>query len=228
MLRSEAVNLLTNLFDDSSYLEVGVNQGETFFMVNAAKKVAVDPKFLFNVGEAQSLYSNSQFFEISSDEYFQKLEIGNDKFDVIYLDGLHTFEQTLRDFTNAITFLSTGGVILIDDVKPNSYDASLASQKDAFALKQYLGTTDGSWMGDTFKLAYFIDAFFPSWRFATIAENHGQAVVWQGLSIRKDAPSVRVGEIACMEYVDLVKSIERLSIKNMADILHEVSLSTRG
>ena len=40
------------------------------------------------------------------------------QFDVIYLDGLHTVEQTLRDLLNALPHLQPQGVIVIDDVRP--------------------------------------------------------------------------------------------------------------
>jgi predicted O-methyltransferase YrrM len=60
-----------------------------------------------------------------SDIYFGELASSDEKFDVIVLDGLHTFEQTLRDLLNSEAYLKPNGVVIIDDVMPNSYQASL-------------------------------------------------------------------------------------------------------
>jgi hypothetical protein len=55
----------------------------------------------------------SEVLEVESDVYFGELIRRDDIFDVIYLDGLRTFEQALRDFCNAIQFLREDGVIVM-------------------------------------------------------------------------------------------------------------------
>jgi predicted O-methyltransferase YrrM len=95
----------------------------------------------------------------------------DDIFDVIYLDGLHTFDQTLRDFCNAIQFLQEDGVIVIDDVIPNSYSASIPDASTAEALKGALKDRDQTWMSDVFRRVFFFQAFPQQYDYATIAEN---------------------------------------------------------
>ena len=45
--RSAAVQQMLALFERLSYLEIGVDRGETFDRLSAAHKVAVDPRFKF-------------------------------------------------------------------------------------------------------------------------------------------------------------------------------------
>lgn len=126
--RPEAINQFLALFDAPSYLEIGVSEGETFFAVKAQRKVAVDPKFRFPFDRAIKENASCTFHEVASDIYFSDWIGPSEVFQVIYLDGLHTFEQTLRDFTNAIRFLAPDGVIIIDDIVPNSYQSGLPDQ----------------------------------------------------------------------------------------------------
>jgi len=179
MKRSEVLQPILELFEAPSYLEIGVNTGDTFFALRAARKVAVDPHFLFDLEEARRREPHSSFFDVASDEYFGELIDPAEKFDVVYLDGLHTFEQTLRDFCNATQFLRVGGIIVVDDVVPNSHAASLPDEALAVRLKRELNDADQSWMGDVYRLVYFIDTFFQQYDFATVIENHGQLVVWR-------------------------------------------------
>jgi hypothetical protein len=148
------------LFAEPSYLEIGVNTRETFFAVDAVRKVAVDPRFQFDVDAAREREPRSEVFEVESDVYFGELIRPDDIFDVIYLDGLRTFEQTLRDFCNAIQFLREDGVIVIDGVIPNSYSASIPDASTAEAVKGALKDRDQSWMSDVFRLVFFFQAFF--------------------------------------------------------------------
>ena len=128
--RHRAVNRLLSLYDQPRYLEIGVARGDTFDKVNAPLKVAVDPKFRFDHVEAQRANPGTTYHDVTSDEYFGKHVEATEKFDVIYLDGLHTFEQTLRDLNNALEHLEPHGVILIDDVRPHTYLASLPNHQN--------------------------------------------------------------------------------------------------
>ena len=156
--RAEVINKLGRLFANGlAYLEIGVDEGTTFFAVEARTKVAVDPRFRFSIVDAKLKEPKSQFHEVTSDFYFGNIASEKTKFDIVYLDGLHTCEQTLRDFTNALNFLAPEGIIVIDDVVPNSYQASLPDQRASFKVKDFVKSTDNSWMGDTYKLVFLIE-----------------------------------------------------------------------
>ena len=55
---------------------------------------------------------------MTSDEFFKK---NRQNFDIIFLDGLHTYEQTIKDIDNGLRFLNTSGVILVHDCLPKKF-----------------------------------------------------------------------------------------------------------
>ena len=55
MLRSEVNQGIIDLFEDCSYLEIGVSLGVTFDKIIAHRKVAVDPAFAFDAGAAATM-----------------------------------------------------------------------------------------------------------------------------------------------------------------------------
>ena len=198
--RAEVVQTLLNLFDDPEYLEVGVNKGETFSQIQSRTKTGVDPGFLFDVNEWSNNMPNAEFKEVTSDAFFATC---SKKFDVIYLDGLHTFEQTLRDFCNSISVLKPGGIILIDDTIPNSYHAAMPDLKKSLQVRKARNDTSGSWMGDVYRLVYFIDAFFQQWSLGTLVENHGQTIVWEKPRSADAIPPTTVNKISNLPYEDV-------------------------
>ena len=64
-------------------------------------------------------------------------------FDVIFIDGLHIYEQARRDVVNSIKFLKPGGWIAIHDVLPD----------DAVSEHVPMIST-GVWCGDVWKVAF--------------------------------------------------------------------------
>jgi hypothetical protein len=220
--RPDVLNGLLRLFTHATYLEVGVNRGETFLQVKANRKVAVDPKFLFSLDDARTAHSGSEFHEVTSDIYFSDIISPSDKFQLIYLDGLHTFEQTLRDFVNATQFLAQDGIIVIDDVIPSSYQAALPDQLDAFKVKEFTGDPDNSWMGDTYKLVFFINSFFPGYNLRTISNNHGQAVVWRRPRAMDVFRSYTMAEIVSLEFLDVIKQEDVFHKKDFDTIFDEI------
>lgn len=223
--RDRVVQRLLELYERPRYLEVGVGTGATFHRVEAPTKVAVDPKFLFDHEDGDQRDAAATYHQITSDEYFGGVIGTDEKFDVIFLDGLHTFEQTLRDLINALDHLQPDGVIVIDDVRPPTYLASLADREKYFEVRAWLEVTDKRWMGDVYKLVYFIDTFFQQLTYRTIRNNHGQAVVWRQ---RREAVAQRtVGETDAVTFEDFVTSQDVLRLARFGTILDEVRESIR-
>ena len=225
--RPDAITAFLNLFPEPSYLEIGVNQGQTFNSVRAERKVAVDPKFLFDVN-AFAIEHKVTFYEMTSDRFFTEVAKRQETYDVIYLDGLHTCEQTLRDLFNAIAFLKPQGVIVIDDVLPDSYDASLPDLHQVTRLRSSAANagahwqSSSSWMGDVFKLPFFIASFLPLFSYATVLENHGQAVLWHEARSSSALFQRSLEFIARLDYRDTILRREEFNIQPLVDILSHV------
>lgn len=217
--RHEVVQSILDLFERPSYLEVGVSKGLTFHNITAARKVAVDPVFKFDFVEAQK-NDHAEYHQILSDEYFGRVAGNDDRFDVIYLDGMHTLEQTLRDFTNALHFLAKRGIIIIDDVKPYSYVSSLRDIEIFRQMKAALKIEQKGWMGDVYRLVYFIETFHQQLRYRTVSNNHGQLIVWSAR--RPSTPDRMIGEIASMPFESLILNKEPLNLKSLDEIVEEL------
>lgn len=218
--RPQVIRRLLALYDEPRYLEIGVCEGYTFDRVQAPTKVAVDPEFRFDHRAAQQATPGTSYHEVTSDEYFATIVGAEEKFDVIYLDGLHTFEQTLRDLINALEHLAPNGVIVIDDVRPPTYLASLPDRDNFFTVRTWLGSTDQAWMGDVYKLVHFMDTFFPQLTFRTIENNHGQAVVWR--QRRTSVTDRTVAETGLLTFEEFVLEQDVLNLRRFRDIVAEL------
>ena len=222
--RPAAVRKLLSLYEAPRYLEVGVCAGATFDKVEATRKVAVDPEFRFDHEQAERDHPGTEYHQVTSDDYFGRIIAEDETFDVIFLDGLHTFEQTLRDLNNALLHLQPRGVILVDDVSPPTYLASVPDREDFFRVRDWLGVTDKAWMGDVFRLVHFIETFHQGLSFRTISDNHGQAVVW-----RERRPSVRertVADIATLSFEQFVLQQDVLRSAPFRMIMRELRVRT--
>ena len=85
-----------------SYLEIGCDQDELFSKIIIEKKVGVDPVSGGTVRD-------------TSDNFFKK---NNEKFDIIFIDGLHEYAQVKKDINNSLFFLNDDGVIFLHDCMP--------------------------------------------------------------------------------------------------------------
>lgn len=224
--RHHVIERFLGLYPSPAYLEIGVNKGETFHALRAPRKVAVDPQFLFDVN-AYLVPGVADFYQCTSDQYFGTIADPGKPFDVIFIDGLHTFEQSLRDLLNALAHLAPGGVIVLDDTIPASFDASISDMHEAFALRDSAARSganwphDGSWMGDVFKLVFFIESFCQTLSYASVQESHGQTVVWRRT---REATSVglrSVEQVARLDYRDTIQHREVFKIRPFEQIIGE-------
>ncbi len=232
MTRSEIVQALLGLYQAPAYLEIGVDNGFTFNAVVAARKRAVDPEFKYPTTDVLDGERTIQHFPLPSDAYFAGPGSGW-MMDVAFIDGLHTFEQTLRDLLNVQAHLRQGGVIVIDDINPTSYHAALPDPAEAFRVRDHQARVypvmadDYSWMGDVYRLVFFIREFMQSWSYAVVAESGGQLVLW-----RDARPAGEVGRrsyagVGETSFRDVVSCQAEFQSRPMADILASVRNATR-
>ncbi len=108
--RSEIIQKIVDHKDYQNYLEIGCFSNELFNKIKIRKKVGVDPV-------------SGGTIKATSDKFF---EINKDFFDIIFIDGLHHYNQVKKDIENSIKYLSNGGVILLHDCLPsNVYDQAI-------------------------------------------------------------------------------------------------------
>jgi len=125
--RIALVNLLVSRKPDCSYLEIGCANNSLFNSVAASRKTGVDPERGGTVRK-------------TSDAFFSTNDAS---FDVIFIDGLHTYEQVHRDVVNSIRVLKPGGWIALHDMLPSAW---IEHHRPLL--------TRGAWTGDVWKVAF--------------------------------------------------------------------------
>ena len=123
IFRWDLIQFLINKYDYSTYLEIGCDKDQSFSKIKISHKVGVDP---ISGGTIRK----------TSDEFFKS---NKEKFDIIFIDGLHHYEQVIVDINNALSVLNDNGHILVHDCLPRT----IAHQ----AIPRYRG----SWNGDVWK-----------------------------------------------------------------------------
>jgi hypothetical protein len=224
--RSQRLNALAKINSAARYLEVGVSKGITFNQVDIPFKVAVDPKFRFKVQDYAS--QNTIFHEVTSDLFFSKLAPIYGEYDLIYLDGLHTFEQTFRDFCASLCYAHARTIWLIDDTHPTGRLAAIPDHQFVKRSRKVLRIKDARWMGDVFKAVFAIHDFFPQFSYATFPE-HGQTAIW--LETRENfLPTWNsLEKISRLSYGDFLKFRDsHLSIMPPSQILETIEKKIRG
>ena len=101
-LRFDIINKIISKRNYTSYLEIGCFKNETFNKINIKKKIGVDPVSGGNL-------------RMTSDHFFKE---NKEKFDLIFIDGLHVYEQVIKDIFNSINILKENGIILVHDCLP--------------------------------------------------------------------------------------------------------------
>ncbi len=139
------------------YLEIGVYEGECFLRTRCRRKIAVDPHILISSAKKRKYYlrnfSNlfNRYFEMTSDDFFQKHHafLLRNRPDVVFIDGLHTYEQSLQDVQHALNYLKDDGVIIMHDCNPLSEAAAFPAPSCEHAVN--IPGFSGEWNGDVWK-----------------------------------------------------------------------------
>jgi len=122
--RFEIINKIVKKKNYKNYLEIGCFKDENFKEIIIEHKVGVDP---VSGGTIRS----------TSDNFF---DTNNKIFDIIFIDGLHYFDQVKKDIENALEALSETGIIIIHDCLPSRI------------RDQMIPRSHENWNGDVWKV----------------------------------------------------------------------------
>ena len=121
--RWDLIDYLIKKYNYKDYLEIGCDKDQLFSRVEIQNKMGVDP------------YSGGNIRKTSDDFFLNN----NQTFDLVFIDGLHTYAQVKKDILNSIKFLNDKGIILVHDCLPNSM------------AKQAVPRYKMQWNGDVWK-----------------------------------------------------------------------------
>lgn len=107
--RTDILNYLIETKGFKSFLEIGVQNGVNNRCIKCQRIVGVDPY--------QPRRFKGEFHKKTSDEFFKN---NTEKFDLIFIDGDHSYEQSKKDLQNALNHLSVKGLVAMHDANPMS------------------------------------------------------------------------------------------------------------
>jgi hypothetical protein len=200
------------------YLEIGVSRGVTFRRIAAAEKIAVDPAFKLSARSrrlADAKARATHYFEMTSDAFFanEATFLQQRGIDVALIDGLHTYQQLVRDVENTLRYLRDDGVIFLHDCNPAN--ASIAFPATSYAdyraqhpWRDLLWARRPLWSGDVWKAIVQLRSTRHDLRIAVLNCDCGVGIIRKGLP--ESRLSYSAEQIEALNYADLAADRERL------------------
>jgi hypothetical protein len=159
--RTNIINDIFEIYNFNSYLEIGTRvPADNFDCINSKLKHSVDPNT-----DGRYYYT----YNTTSDDFFQNYI--SQKYDVIFIDGMHTEEQVYKDVKNSIKNLNNNGFIVIHDCNP-------ANKWLTRTYEEYL-SDPGGWNGTVYRayirLKYELKK--DNWCCFVVDENYGCGII---------------------------------------------------
>jgi hypothetical protein len=148
--RVEIIQKIINKRNYKKYLEIGCDKDENFSQIKIENKTGVDPR-------------RGGTLRMTSDNFFKN---NNKNFDLIFLDGLHTYEQTIKDIDNSLKVINQNGVIIIHDCLPKKI------------WNQVVPRIYGHWNGDVWKAIVHSRTYYNADTYTCIAD-HGLGIIFK-------------------------------------------------
>ena len=153
-----------------------------------------------------SVNSVPQLFMLSSDDFFEQHNmrkiIRKETFDLAFIDGLHLFEQVLKDFINLERYARKDSVILIHDCLPI---APVVAERERCT---------GFWTGDVWRIIPCLKTFRPDLKIVTIPTKPSGL----GVVTNMDATSTVLTD----NYDEIVRYYLSLNFPESIDLLRAV------
>jgi predicted O-methyltransferase YrrM len=137
-----------NTLQPKNYLEIGVNTGTSLQYATSDYIIGVDPDPRLE----HDLNENTKVFDIESDTFFKTQDVQdlvNGKIELAFVDGLHQFDQVLKDFINIERNSTKDTVVLFHDIYPVVPETATREWNTYY------------WAGDTWKFMHIINKYRP-------------------------------------------------------------------
>ncbi len=140
------------------YLEIGVETGLSLRLAgDRTDVVGVEPA----PQQQFELSPRTRLAEMTSDAFFDPgtshSYLNGRTIDLAFIDGLHHFDQGLRDFINVEAHSRRDGVVAVHDCSPVDALSSTRERRTSF------------WTGDTWRLVPCLNRYRPDLRIVTLA-----------------------------------------------------------
>jgi hypothetical protein len=168
--------------------------------------VGIDPA----ARPAQPLAANVKLFTVTSDEFFGRHHLpdvlGRDSFSLAFIDGLHLFEQALRDFIHLERFAGGHSIILLHDCVPLDPVTSARTRSTGF------------YSGDVWKLTLCLRETRPDLRMVIVPTPPTGLCIVSGLDPASTILEERYD--ACVaRYIDLTFSDYEACVARMPAVI---------
>ena len=218
MHRSELIQLLLNKKDNPRYLEIGIKRCENLFKVSSKVKVGVDPEYHINlIKKIKKVFGfeKVELYRKYSDDFFNENPDGilNLGFNVVFIDGLHNFQQSLNDTLNSLKYISNDGFIILHDCNPISEARATPVEGSYDEIKSKVENNDiqgwdGGWNGDVWKTIVYLRSIRSDLEIFTIDSDQGLGVIRFGES--QLLPYNNLEEVITFDYSFLEKDRKNL------------------
>jgi hypothetical protein len=196
-----------------TYLEIGVDGGTSFFPIRARQKIAVDPNFKFSklrrIKWAFRNFHNvvAKYYELTSDSYFADAKPSY-CLDIVFIDGQHTYQQSLKDVGNSLNHLNERGVIIMHDCSPPHKAAAYPADSIDHAASLNLPGWTGEWCGDVWKTICYLRSHRKDLKIFVLDCDCGLGIITKGEA--DSCLSLTEGDLDITTYDDLAKNRKHL------------------
>ena len=124
---------------------------------------------------------SARYYEVTSNYYFKNI-CSPRSLEIVFVDGLHTYDQALYDIENSLINIKNGGVVILHDCNPPHKNAAMPAKSHKQAAMQKLPGWTNEWCGDVWKAICHLRSFRNDLNIFVLDCDYGIGIITKGVS----------------------------------------------